>query len=217
MLVALLDSAASTLARDRRPTVEAQASAELGPLRPLVRAVVAAVLREPLSHPDVEDATQETLRRAVESRSGPTGPKGPVRPWLLGIARHVALDALRARRRDRARRDDGGDAAPESATGALIERLADPGVAADDALAAAQREAQVARALGRLPEGPRRALELFHAEGLGYAVIAARLGVPLGTVATWVTRGRRAVAELVAEDPREGDASSPRARDPETP
>jgi RNA polymerase sigma-70 factor, ECF subfamily len=210
MLVALLDSAASMLARDGHP-VEASAAAELGPLRPLVRAVVAAVLREPLSHPDVEDATQETLRRAVESRSGPTGPTGPVRPWLLGIARHVALDALRARRRDRARHDDGADAS-ESATGLLIERLADPAMPADDALAAAQREAQVARALGRIPAGPRRALELFHAEGLGYAAIAARLGVPLGTVATWVTRGRRAVAELVAQDPREG-----RGTDPETP
>lgn len=219
MLVALLDSAASTLARDGRHAVEARAAAELGPLRPLVRAVVAAVLREPLSHPDVEDATQETLRRAVESRSGPTGPTGPVRPWLLGVARHVALDALRARRRDRARRDDGGDGdgAPESATGGFVERLADPGVLADDALVAAQREAQVARALGRLPEGPRRALELFHAEGLGYAAIAERLGVPLGTVATWVTRGRRAVAELVARDTHEGAASPARARDPETP
>lgn len=217
MLVALLDSAASTLARAGRPAVEARAAAELGPLRPLVRAVVAAVLREPLSHPDVEDATQETLRRAVESRSGPTAPTGPVRPWLLGIARHVALDALRARRRDRARRDDGADGGPESATGRLVERLADPGMPADDALAAAQREAHVARALGRLPEGPRRALELFHADGLGYAAIAERLGVPLGTVATWVTRGRRAVAELVAQGADEGAASAARGRDPETP
>ncbi|HRG97235.1 MAG TPA: sigma factor-like helix-turn-helix DNA-binding protein, partial [Polyangiaceae bacterium] len=109
------------------------------------------------------------------------------------------------------------DRQPHSPAGAQADGLADPGVLADDALVAAQREAQVARALGRLPEGPRRALELFHAEGLGYAAIAERLGVPLGTVATWVTRGRRAVAELVARDTHEGAASPARARDPETP
>jgi RNA polymerase sigma-70 factor (ECF subfamily) len=199
MLVALLDSAASTFARDGRPAVEVRAAAELGPLRPLVRAVVAAVLREAVSHPDVEDAVQETLRRAIESRSWPAG---ATRPWLLGIARHVALDALRMRRRDRARRAD-GDAAPESATGRFVERLADPSVPVDDALDAAQREALVARALSRLPDGPRRALELFHAEGLGYSAIAEQLGVPLGTVATWVTRGRRALAEVVAQEPSE--------------
>src|ERR1700755_1295481 len=69
-------------------------------LRPLVRAVVACVLRERPDHADVEDCTSEALRRALESTSEV---RGPVRPWVLGIARHVALDTLRARQRQRAR------------------------------------------------------------------------------------------------------------------
>ena len=40
---------------------------------------------------------------------------------------------------------------------------------------------------------------MFHLEGLGYQEIAVRLEVPLGTVATWVMRGRKAVASAVAE------------------
>jgi RNA polymerase sigma-70 factor (ECF subfamily) len=45
-----------------------------------------------------------------------------------------------------------------------------------------------------LPEDQRRALELFHLEGLGYREIAAKMGVPMATVGTWVTRGRKRIA-----------------------
>src|SRR5262245_5822709 len=69
-------------------------------LRPLVRSVVACMLRERPDHVDVEDCTSETLRRAFEAKETR---RGEVRPWLLGIARHVALDALRARQRRRSR------------------------------------------------------------------------------------------------------------------
>src|SRR5262245_29160596 len=95
---------------------------EAAALRPLVRAVVACVLREPADHADVEDCTGETLRRALEAKDKPR----EVRPWVLGIARHVALDALRARQRARARTAAGGGAAPESSEANLVERLADP-------------------------------------------------------------------------------------------
>ncbi len=56
------------------------------------------------------------------------------------------------------------------------------------------------RILVQLPEGPRKALELFHLEGLSYQEAAQRLGVPLGTVATWVTRGRKAMAEALEDE-----------------
>jgi RNA polymerase sigma-70 factor (ECF subfamily) len=40
---------------------------------------------------------------------------------------------------------------------------------------------------------------LFHVEGEGYQQIAERLGVPIGTVATWLSRGRRSLAEALGE------------------
>ena len=39
------------------------------------------------------------------------------------------------------------------------------------------------------------ALVKFHVEGKSYQVIAEEMNVPLGTVATWVTRGRKSVVE----------------------
>lgn len=165
-------------------------------LRPVVRAVVACVLRERPDHADVEDCTSEALRRALE---GQAQLRGPVRPWVLGIARHVALDALRARQKQRQRNVDVPEDAPSSTT-ALVDRLVDPSAAADEQMEAAERAARVRRVLATLPDGPRRALEAFHMEGLAYQQIAARLGVPLGTVATWVTRGRKAMAEALEDE-----------------
>jgi len=46
------------------------------------------------------------------------------------------------------------------------------------------------RALGDLDEGPREAIILFHIEDMSYRDIAAALEVPMGTVMTWLHRGR---------------------------
>jgi len=184
------------LAPPETPTLRAQ-TAEL---RPVVRAVVSCVLRERADHADVEDCTSEALRRALE---GQAQLRGPVRPWILGIARHVALDTLRARQKQRARNIDVAEDAPGS-TPSVVDRLVDPSAGADEQLESAERAARVRAVMQKLPEGPRKALELFHLEGLAYQEIAARLNVPLGTVATWVTRGRKAMAEALEDEIRGG-------------
>ena len=177
-------------------TVTPSLHEQAGDLRPLVRAVVACVLRERPDHADVEDCTSEALRRAFESQEQA---RGPMRPWVLGIARHVALDTLRARQRQRARNVDLPEEAPSS-TAAVVDRLADPSAGADEQMELAERAARVRRVMQKLPEGPRKALELFHLEGISYQEVSARLGVPLGTVATWVTRGRKAMAEALEDE-----------------
>lgn len=168
----------------RAPSLEDTAA-----LRTLVGSVVACILGIPREHPDVEDCTHEVLRRAVEGRSSLRGEA--LRPWVVGIARHVALDALRSRQRRRAR-DGGGDDA--------MEAVADSAPLPDEAVETRLKQRRVMQALERLPEGQREALMLFHGEGLGYQEISKRLGVPLGTVATWVTRGRQTMAAAIEGD-----------------
>ena len=46
------------------------------------------------------------------------------------------------------------------------------------------------RALADLDDGPREAILLFHVEEMSYQDIAAALEVPIGTVMTWLHRGR---------------------------
>lgn len=204
MLLALMETA--LLAAPESPTLREQAAE----LRPVVRAVVACVLREPIDHADVEDCTSEALRRALE---GQAQARGPVRPWVLGIARHVALDTLRARQRQRARNIDVPEETPSSPN-LVMDRLIDPSAIADEQLEAAQRAERVRRVLATLPDGPRRALSLFHLEGMSYVAIGKKLGVPIGTVATWVTRGRKAMAEaLEAESKGERLGTAPGVRE----
>ena len=175
-----------------------QATAEL---RPLVRAIVAAMLNESREHADVEDCTHEVLRRALEGRARLRDGE-PLRPWVTGIARHVALDALRARKRQRQRmvHDSADDEDGERER--AIERVADTGATPFDLVAKAEQDRALMRALDTLPDGQRRALAMFHLEGLGYQEIAVRLEVPLGTVATWVTRARKAVTTAMQQEGR---------------
>ena len=69
--------------------------------------------------------------------------------------------------------------------------------APDERAATAQRAQMVSEALGGMSEAQRRAMILFHVEGQNYQRIAEQLGVPMGTVATWLARGRKLLAGAV--------------------
>jgi RNA polymerase sigma-70 factor (ECF subfamily) len=171
---------------------------ETAALRLVVRGVIAGVLGVGRDHPDVEDCTHETLSRALEGR-GRLREGEPLRPWVLGIARHVALDALRERRRARREQPQSeGDEAGAQAS--WLERLADPSPGPEERAASAERARRIQAAMQSLSGEQRDALIFFHVDGLGYQAIARRMGVPLGTVATWISRGRRSIADALGEE-----------------
>jgi RNA polymerase sigma-70 factor (ECF subfamily) len=163
-------------------------------LAQVVRAVIAAELRLPPRDAAVDELTQEVIRRALEGRDR-LRPGAAPRPWIVGIARHVAADERRRQARLRpeltgAAGGDGRDAGDRP----------DPDPAPDELAQRAQRLGRLRVALARLPEGWRRALLLFHLEGLPYAQIARELGVPIGTVATWISRGRAELTSTLKEE-----------------
>jgi RNA polymerase sigma-70 factor (ECF subfamily) len=123
--------------------------------------------------------------------------------WLRAIARHRAVDRLRAagRRPALVSLPDGGEDGHQAGS-AAIERL-DPdlvvhGGAVRDASPEAAAEAADARAamataIAGMPEQERTVILLAYREELSQTEIAERLGWPLGTVKT---RTRRALARL---------------------
>ena len=168
-------------------------NAALVSYRPAVRALIAHVLGAGLSHADVEDCTSEALRRALEGYAR-LQPGAALRPWLLGIARHVALDARRARVRAR-RRDAGGS---DDDGREVLDRVEAEQPDPHEQAVLAERTLRVQQAFGLLPTAQRQALSL-HAEGLGYRAIASELNVPVGTVCTWIARGRQTLARALGE------------------
>jgi len=166
-------------------------------LRVMVRSVVSAILHAAPSHPDVDDATNETLRRALEGKERVRDGE-PMRSWVVGIARHVARDVLRARVRAAKRsvlESPSTDSTPE-----LTERVPDSKPSPLDRALRTEEISRLASALRTLPEMQRRALEMFHVEGESYQTISTRLKVPVGTVATWILRARRALADALREE-----------------
>jgi RNA polymerase sigma factor (sigma-70 family) len=62
------------------------------------------------------------------------------------------------------------------------------------------------RALGQLPADQRAAILLIGLEGMPYAEIGAVLGIPVGTVRSRLSRGRRALRELMRVEPGQRSA-----------
>jgi RNA polymerase sigma-70 factor (ECF subfamily) len=60
------------------------------------------------------------------------------------------------------------------------------------------------RALAGLDDGPRDAIVLFHIEEMSYRDIAGALDVPMGTVMTWLHRGRAQLKRALDGPPIEG-------------
>jgi RNA polymerase sigma-70 factor (ECF subfamily) len=123
---------------------------------------------------DAEDLAQDTFVRAFVHFER-FDPERPVLPWLVAIARRLCLDLLR-RRRMMARTDTMSISGPP------------PGPEGEASLR--EQLGRLERALDDLDEGPREAIILFHIEEMSYRDIAAALEVPMGTVMTWLHRGR---------------------------
>jgi RNA polymerase sigma-70 factor (ECF subfamily) len=77
----------------------------------------------------------------------------------------------------------------------IAETLESGGLAPDRMAEAALLRTRIDAGLAELPERQRIALVLFDAEGWGHADIAAALGVPEGTVRSYVFHARRAMRQ----------------------
>jgi RNA polymerase sigma-70 factor (ECF subfamily) len=135
---------------------------------------------------DAEDVTQEAMLRALRFFAGFRG--GDARTWLLTIVRNTYYSHWRrARGRDAATEFDeevhslDGDALGVAAHDANPERI----------YARTQDVKLLDRALGEIPAEYREALVLREIEDLSYKAIAELLAVPMGTVMSRISRGRR--------------------------
>jgi RNA polymerase sigma-70 factor (ECF subfamily) len=125
------------------------------------------------------DAVQESLLALWQA---PT-PPGDMRPWLSRTVVHRALHI----RRTLWRRWH-----YEGRAGAAVEANAPVRDPAEE-LALQRLRVQLRLAVSRLPLDQLRAFVLREIEGLEYAEIARRLGVPVGTVRSRLARARGAL------------------------
>lgn len=132
---------------------------------------------------EAEDAAQDAFVRAYQNLAK-FDLERPFAPWLYQIARRQCLDRLRKRKHE----------APPTEI--------EPGVSFDPSM---KIDAETAlKLLNQLDEGPREALALFHLHELSYEEIASALDKPMGTIMTWIHRGRAALKEKMKDAPGRG-------------
>lgn len=152
---------------------------------------VAALCHHVAGPADARDAAQESLERIVRELARFDATRGGFRGWALTVARNVCRDRLRRRGLERGAFDRDGNEQTARAQGGQPdpERVA----------IARQGATSLARALEGLPEPMRDAIVMFHVGEASYEEIAAALDVPIGTVMTWLHRGRQRLRAAIEE------------------
>lgn len=133
--------------------------------------VALRITRDPALARDVlHDAFLEVWRNAGQFDPS----RGSAEVWLLSVVRHRALAVMRRRRRETLGHEpaEAADEAPDA-----LARL----------LATAEGTA-LHRCIGELDIQRQRLIVLAYVEGLSHAQLAARLGLPLGTVKSSIRR-----------------------------
>jgi RNA polymerase sigma-70 factor, ECF subfamily len=144
--------------------------------------VANAILRDrDVAADAVQDAFVKISRRAAQFDPE----RGSAEAWLAGIVRHAALDIIRARGRETPSDDP---------------TLGDEAVApeAEERLAASAEGRRLRDCLAGLEPKNRDGIILAFVHGLSHPQVAARLGLPLGTVKSWIRRGLLALRECLA-------------------
>ena len=135
---------------------------------------------------DAQDAVQEAALRAFRGFSSYRG--GDPRSWLLVIVRNVCFTSIR-----RHRGEPLTTLPHENGSAALIE----PRSADEHAIAESDATA-IREAVASLPVEFREVIILRELQALSYAEIGEIVGIPLGTVMSRLSRGRRGLSQRLA-------------------
>lgn len=152
-------------------------------------------VRRMISHPDdVDDITQEVFVRAFMSIKS-FRRESNLRAWLYRIAGNLCVD--RYRRRGTEKRifagleRDNGDDPPE--TPDLRDDTFEPARLCERA----ELQAEIQKALCRLPDKLRATVLLYDMEDMSYEEIAEALGCPIGTVKSRLFNARMRLRKML--------------------
>lgn len=141
------------------------------------------VARRILKRQDLaEEAVQDAFMRVWRAARTFDPQRGAARSWLYAILRNSALTILR---------DEGRFTSDEEA----IEEAAAP--ATESALARLPESSALRRCLEALDAQRRSVVVLAYVHGLSHGELAGKLGVPLGTVKSWVRRSLISLQECM--------------------
>jgi RNA polymerase sigma-70 factor (ECF subfamily) len=162
-----------------------------------INALYSTALRLSGNRADAEDLVQETYLKAFRS-AGQFEPGTNLKAWLFTILHNTFLNTRR-----RAGRETIGVEADDLEQAPQAETVASP----EEILLRKTLDADLQLALDAMPDAFRQAVWLRDVEEFSYAEIASMLHVPVGTVMSRISRGRRLLYERLRGQ-RQGWATS---------
>jgi len=145
-----------------------------------------------------EDLAQETFIKvlnAIESYR----PEYKFSSWIFKIANNAAIDQLRRRGLDTLSLDGSPHAETSEAIESTTLQVGDSRESQLDEVTNRELGSQIEAAIGKLRPEYRSCILLRHVDGRPYEEIAQILGLPLGTVKTYIHRARNELRILLAD------------------
>jgi RNA polymerase sigma-70 factor (ECF subfamily) len=131
------------------------------------------------------DATHDAFVQVWQQAGRFDPERGEAGSWLLSLARYRALDLVRRRGREVLGHEP-------------AEEEADQGLDPLNALLATDDGGALHRCLERLSAERRKLVVMAFVEGFSHSQLSARLGVPIGTVKSWIRRSLIGLKECLA-------------------
>lgn len=161
------------------------------------RPVFSLVVRMVRNPTTAEDLAQEAFIKAFNALDR-YDPSYRFSNWIFKIANNLAIDHLRKKRLDTVSIDGSPHAGSDAEAEETRMQLPDTGESPETYVESRELGGQIEAAIGQLRPEYRTAVLLRHVEGHAYDEIADIMELPLGTVKTYIHRGRSELKEHLA-------------------
>ncbi|HEV3048698.1 MAG TPA: sigma-70 family RNA polymerase sigma factor [Longimicrobium sp.] len=158
------------------------------------RPVFSIIYRMIRDREQAEDLAQETFVR-VFNNIDRYDPRYKFSSWIFKIATNLTIDHIRRKELDTVSIDGSRNAVTAEQIEATSITIASPDENPEELLEAKELGEEIESAISKLRPEYRAAILLRHVDGREYQEIAEILSLPLGTVKTYIHRGRNELRE----------------------
>lgn len=160
------------------------------------RPVFSIILRMIRDREQAEDLAQETFVR-VFNHIGRYDPRYKFSSWIFKIATNLTIDWIRRKELNTVSIDGSRNAVTSDEMEASAITIVSEDENPEELLEAKELGEEIEQAIGKLRPEYRAAILLRHVEGREYQEIAEIMALPLGTVKTYIHRGRNELRDTL--------------------
>lgn len=160
------------------------------------RPVFSIIFRMIRDREQAEDLAQETFVR-VFNHIGRYDPRYKFSSWIFKIATNLTIDWIRRKELKTVSIDGSRNAVTSDEMEASAITIVSEDENPEELLEAKELGAEIEQAIGKLRPEYRAAILLRHVEGREYQEIAEIMALPLGTVKTYIHRGRNELRDTL--------------------